>query len=134
VNVEEQRNSSARSQGRGREWAGAVYINEISVMHFGQLRDLSPGSCAIKRESDRIGKCFAARVIGTAGDEVYWGVLLFELLGERSFRRKGNAGLPSLLIHRDDEIEQASLRTAKLTELIDEQNLHRRRAVASTQK
>jgi hypothetical protein len=44
-------------------------------------------------------------MIGAAGDEVYRGVLLFELLGEGAFRRKGNAGLPSSLVHGDDEIE-----------------------------
>ena len=134
MNVEEQRNSSARSQGRGWEWAGTVYIDEVSVMRFGQLRDLSPGSGDIKRKSDCIGKSFAARMIRTAVDEIDGRLLLFELLGERPFRRKGNAGLPSLLIHRDDEIKKASLRTAELAELIDEQNPHRRRAVASTQK
>ena len=103
-------------------------------MDSGELSDLSPGSRDVKRKSDRVGKRFAARMIGTAGDEVDRSEMFFQLLREWAFRRQRNARLPSTLIHGGNEIEETSLRTTELAELIDEQNLHRRKAVASTQK
>src|SRR2546422_908071 len=83
----------------------------------------------LRREANQIARRLAPRFVRPAADRMELGAQLDRPRPQAAIPGRGDVSPPPLVANGGEQIEQAALRASKVTELIEEENVHRRPAL-----
>src|SRR5712691_1822585 len=131
VNVKQNRDSAAVRQRRSGQYSRAVHVDQVEGLPIQQPADYPRLAPRVHWKPKKVRGALASGAIRTARDRVDADVPRTKQIDQGAVSGEGRVYVPAAALDSRQQVEQAPLRAAQLTELVKKEDVHESVCVAT---